>query len=197
MALSSQLLRLSPELKSRAAERAAAAGLSTSEWIRQAIAAAADGPAATASKAPSATLAPDPSGVSGPGDRRVSLRAPASEVARWETEASEHGLNLARYVCLQMSVTGDRGRRVATAVETLGAASVQIARIGRNLNQIARSINTMPGQSTAVQRRELSETCRAVDAFSDQVSAVCDALNLKLGRRRARKIVGFDSEASA
>jgi hypothetical protein len=95
-----------------------------------------------------------------------------------------------------MSVTGDRGSRIATAVETLGVSSVQIARIGRNLNQIARSINTMPGQSTAVQRRELSETCQAVDAFSDQVSEVCDALNLKLGRRRARRIAGLDVGAS-
>jgi predicted DNA binding CopG/RHH family protein len=195
LALSSQLLRLPSELKALVAERAAEAGLSTSEWIRRAIASAAEAPVGAAGAPAHERRAQEP--ASDGADRRVSLRAPASEVARWELEAAEHGLNLARYLRLQMGVTGERGRRVATAVETLGAASVQIARIGRNLNQIARSINTMPGQSTAVQRRGLSDTCRAVDAFSDQVSEVCDALNLKLGRRRARKIVGLNIEESA
>lgn len=195
MALSSQLLRLPSELKARVAERAAEAGLTTSEWIRQAIAAAAEAPVGAGGAR--VLERPEQELASGGVGRRVSLRAPAAEVSRWELEAAEHGLNLARYLRLQMSVTGERGRRVSTAVETLGAASVQIARIGRNLNQIARSINTMPGQSTAVQRRELSETCRAVDAFSDQVSEVCDALNLKLGRRRARRIVGLEIEESA
>jgi hypothetical protein len=177
LALVSQLVRLPPELKLEVDAAAAAAGVSASEWHRQAaVTALGRRPAAAVSSE-------DPSTT---GERRLHLRAPASDVARWESEALEHGLNLSRYIRLQMSVTPERGRRVAAAVEVLGTASVEIARIGRNLNQIARSLNTFPGQTTTIQRATLSETCKAVSTFADQVTDVCTALNLRLGRRRLK-----------
>jgi hypothetical protein len=80
----------------------------------------------------------------------------------------------------------DDPRRVATAVEVLGTASVEIAGIGRNLNQIAPGLNTFPGQTTAIQRAALMETCKAVAAFADQITNVCTALNIRLGRRRLK-----------
>lgn len=184
-------LRLSAELEQCVDAAAAAAGLASAEWTRRAIVAALpDAGAAGAGGGSSQAAEGNEIVDAGTWVRRIGLRVPVAEAARWEAEAAEHGLNLTRYVRLQMSVTPDQARRVATAVETLGGASVHIARIGRNLNQIARSINTMPGQTTAIQRRELSETCKAVDLFSDQITEVCGALNMTLGRRRARRIVG-------
>ena len=169
-------LRLSAELEASVDQAAAASGLASSEWIRRAIA----NGLSQGGKEPAgaAGLASAPSDG---GERRVSLRVPSSELARWESEALEHGLNLNRYIRLQMSVTTDRGRRVAAAVEVLGTASVEIARIGRNLNQIARSLNTFPGQTTTIQRGTLMEACKAVATFADQVTDVCTALNLRLG----------------
>lgn len=182
MALVSQLLRLPPELKLEIDTAAEAAGLSSSEWLRQAAKASLRHRGAAAHQA-----APE-AGQPAVGDRRLHLRASACDISRWETEALEHGLTLNRYVQLQMSVTPERGRRVAKAVEILGTASVQVARIGRNLNQVARSVNIMPGQTTVSQRRMLMETCAAVDVFADQITAVCEALNRKLGRRRAKSV---------
>ena len=178
MALASQLLRLPPELKAQAESQAATAGLTTSEWIRRALASA-------ASPAHGAVLdRPPVPERQGDGERRVSIRAPREDVARWEAEALLHGLNLTRYVRLQMSVTPEQGQRVATAVEALRHASVELARVGRNLNQISRNLNAFPGQSTPAQRESLAKACSDVGAFCDDVTAVCGALHLQLGRRR-------------
>lgn len=185
-------VRLVSNLEVRLDAAAAAAGVSANAWICRAIE-----KSLGAGVAPAPAHAPASQVAEVTGDRRVHLRAPAADVSRWEAEALEYGLTLNRYVQLQMSVTPQRGRRVAEAVEILGAASVEMARIGRNLNQVARSVNTMPGQTTALQRRTLMETCTAVDVFADQITAVCSALNLKLGRRRARPIRAVVAEVSA
>ena len=100
MALTSQLLRLPPELKAEAESQATTAGLTTSEWMRRALTSA----ASPAAGRRAAELVPvqDPRGEGD--ERRVSIRAPRADVVRWEAEALEHGLNLTRYVRLQMSV---------------------------------------------------------------------------------------------
>ncbi len=171
-----QKLRLL-ELDEPVRAAAAAAGMSVSEWIRQAIRrglANEDG----ADKAPHKQA--DDAGRT----RRLTLRADEASVRRWQREALEHSLSLTRYLDLQMSVTPERARRIAEVAATVRASLVQVSSIGRNLNQLARSWNTYPGQSTAVERQRLAELCEKVDDFCDRASRLTGEFEKQHGRRR-------------
>lgn len=155
-------------------------GMTVSAWMRQALQAALPGSAGGGVAAAPVDRAPG-------GRRRVVLRTTAAEAERWQREAAEHALSLARYVELQMSVTPDQARRVAAAAETVRAALIEIAAVGRNLNQLARSWNTYPGQSSAGERKALAAACANVEQFCARVSALVGDLEVRQGRRRAPK----------
>lgn len=159
---------------------AARAGMTVSAWMRQALQAALPGSADGAVAGASVDRAPG-------ARRRVVLRTSAADAERWQREAAEHALSLARYVELQMSVTPDQARRVAAAAETVRAALIEIAAVGRNLNQLARSWNTYPGQSSAGERKALAAACANVDQLCARVSALVGELEVRQGRRRAPK----------
>jgi hypothetical protein len=169
------------DLESAIAAAAARAGMTVSAWMRQALRAAL--PSSAAPSAGRTLPAADPGAK-----RRLVLRTTAANVLRWQREADDHGLSLARYVELQMSVTPERGRRVAAAAETVRAALIEVAAVGRNLNQLARSWNTYPGQSTASERRSLAGSCAEVDQFCARLSVLVGELEVQQGRRRARKV---------
>ena len=159
---------------------AARAGMTVSAWMRQALQAALPGSTDGAVAGASVDRAPG-------ARRRVVLRTSAADAERWQREAAEHALSLARYVELQMSVTPDQARRVAAAAETVRAALIEIAAVGRNLNQLARSWNTYPGQSSAGERKALAAACANVDQLCARVSALVGELEVRQGRRRAPK----------
>ena len=156
------------------------AGMTVSAWMRQALQAALPGSPGGAAAGASADRAPGER-------RRVVLRTTAADAERWQREAAEHALSLTRYVELQMSVTPEQARRVAAAAETVRAALIEIAAVGRNLNQLARSWNTYPGQSSAGERRALAAACANVDQFCARVSTLVGELEARQGRRRAPK----------
>ena len=168
------------DLEARIEAEARRAGATVSAWMRQALSAAL--PPVEAAPTPAAASfesAPAPEAR-----RRVVLRASAAEVDRWEREAAAHALTLNRYLVLQMSVTPESGRRIAAAAETVRASLVELAAIGRNLNQLARSWNTYPGQSTAAERAALAAGCAKVDRMCERLSTLVGELEAKQGRRK-------------
>lgn len=166
-------------LEASVEDAARSAGITVSAWMRQAIEAALPGsnPVPTPEVLPPADTTPR---------RRFVLRTTASNAVRWQQEAKAHALSLAKYIELQMSVTPDQAHRVAAAGETVRAALIEIAAIGRNLNQMARSWNTYPGQSTAAERKALAETGEKLDRVCARVSALVGELEVRQGRRRVK-----------
>lgn len=169
--------RLEPRLVSAAAT----SGMTISEWVRQAIARALHEGSSAADLRPRAgDWTSEPPKLR----RRCVLRVSNENFERWQAEACEHELALTRYIELQMSVTPARNHRIATAVEVARRATVELAAVGRNLNQLARSWNTYPGQSSARERELLAGHCSAVDRLSAQLSRLVAELNTQQGPRR-------------
>ncbi len=168
-------------LEPQVAAAATVSGMTVSAFVRQAIAGALQG----------RLRKPAEEGRLSPSDqadaakrRRCVLRVNADDLDRWKAEAFEHELALTRYIELQMSVTPERNHRIAATVDVVRRATVELAAVGRNLNQLARSWNTYPGQSSARERALLAQHCADVDRLSAQLSHLAADLNVKRGARR-------------
>jgi len=159
-----------------AAAAAQSAGVTVSEWIAVV--------AASALPVSDALPSDSPEGGS---TQRLHLRVPRTELCRWRAEARSLGLSLNRYLAMQMSFTIDEQRRITTAVQTLRDANSAVAALGRNLNQLARSWNTYPGQSTAAERKRLADCCDRVDAFSERVAALVALIGRRFRPARTAK----------
>lgn len=160
-------------------------GMTISAWVRQAIAGKLqESLSKPAEEGRLRGFDPKPNSSK---RHRCVLRVNGADLDRWKSEALEHELALTRYIELQMSVTPDRSHRIATAVEVVRRANVELAALGRNLNQLARSWNTYPGQSSARERALLLQHCADVDRLSAQFSHLTAELSARRGvRRRAR-----------
>ena len=174
------------DLSEPATAAAANSGMTVSEWIRRAVAESLKRPMQGTVPDMGPSTGPSTSPSTGTGSKhRLVLRMPAADLARWRTEAQQHGLSLNQYIVLQMSVTGDAARRIAVAVETLRGSTVALAAVGRNLNQITRSWNTYPGQSTAGERALLAQACAATNAHrSAAARLLADLGEIAKPRRR-------------
>jgi hypothetical protein len=78
-------------------------------------------------------------------DRLLKLRVTAEEKAAFELAAAEAGLSLSDFV--RQRLLGARLRRTAEERETIR----HLARIGSNLNQLARWVNTHKGHAEAIE----------------------------------------------
>lgn len=174
-------------LEPRVIAAAAAGGLTVSAWIRRVVERALSDRAASEQPLPPTSRHTECEDKNvHKGRRRCVLRLPATDFARWRNEALEHDLALTRYIELQMSVTPARNHRIAAAMEVARRATIELAAVGRNLNQLARSWNTYPGQSTARERALLAKHCSDVERFSTQLSHFIAELNTKQGPRPRR-----------
>jgi hypothetical protein len=124
--------------------------------------------------------------------RRMSLRLSSAESAALGKLAEEAGMS--RSACLSTLLAGSaigtdgvRARQFAPVprelVDALVKSNSELAAIGRNLNQVARSLNTWPGKTTAADRKVLAVTTTAVLAHLDVVSALVLSLRPPRARR--------------
>jgi mobilization protein NikA len=124
--------------------------------------------------------------------RRMSLRLSSAESAALAKLAQEAGLSRSAYLSTLLTrseigtdVVGARqfGPVHRELVDALVKSNSELAAIGRNLNQVARSLNTWPGKTTAAERKVLAVSTAAVQAHLD----VASALVLSLRPPRARR----------
>lgn len=168
-------------LEPHVAATAARSGMTISAWVRQAIAATLhERPDNSVTRQASSAIRASDAGER----RRCVLRMSAADLERWKAEALEHELALTRYIELQMSVTPERNHRIAAVLNDVRRATVELAAVGRNLNQLARSWNTYPGKSSAREREQLAQHCADVDRLSAQLSHLVADMNARRGARR-------------
>ena len=68
-----------------------------------------------------------------------SMKLPEEELRKWKAEAKRYGIPLARMIRSRMSDECPKTRKIVVVDRKF---LVEIARIGNNLNQIARKLNT-------------------------------------------------------
>lgn len=104
--------------------------------------------------------------------------AQAEGVSRSTYLADLIGQAAAGTACVANGEAAPGRRELMTA---LLKSNSELAAIGRNLNQIARSLNSWPGRTTASDRDTLTATITAVSAHLDTASAVLGTLGTRRG----------------
>jgi hypothetical protein len=111
-----------------------------------------------------------------------------AESAALVKSAQAAGLSQAEYigrlVTMPAAVTPTELR---SALQALSQSNVQLAAIGRNVNQIAHALNAAPGALSEQERHVIQDTCRAIREHIDAARAVVDQLSItrrQAGHRR-------------
>lgn len=144
-------------LRPRVTERCAASGEKASTWIRGLIERELD----LAPRSPAREIAPG---------NAYRPWLDEARVARLDQLVGE-GRFRSRATALRALIDGvdvsAGGRDLGSAVDALGRSTSELAALGRNLNQVARSLNAFPGRTTPVERAIVAETCRSVEHHLD------------------------------
>lgn len=134
--------------------------------------------------APPAHNAPPPKERAG--RRKLSVLLGSDAYEALEKPAEKSGLTVAGLVArLATERAGKPLPPVPTAGETaaLVQSNYELRALGRNINQIARSLNAYPGKVTASERNELASLAARVDAHVRQSASVLLTLNPPRAKR--------------
>ncbi len=164
------------ELEAAAQAAARATGLGLADWIRRAVAAA----------LPEASQVVQGDAAALAGQIRVTLRVERQDLERWREAASQQGMSLNRYVATELSATTDARCRISAALDVVAAEAAAFAAVGRQLNQIARSLNAYPGPISEAERARLGELCIEVARHRTASSALVSAVRARAGRGEVR-----------
>lgn len=157
-----------------AVEAAAAASASKpSAWIRSAIRSQLVGqcPSSFVPAYPFSTTGTDP--TRGPGVYRAWFDR--EQTAKLDALVAHSGRRSRRHVLhalldgVQVAPlgSGDGGTRLAEAVQILIRSNHELVAFGRNLNQIARSLQTHPGRTTAADRLALDDALKSLRTHAE------------------------------
>jgi hypothetical protein len=133
---------------------------------------------------PPSHQAPPPKDRSG--RRKLSVLLGSDAYRALEKPAGEAGLTVAAFVArLATERAGKPLPPAPTALETsaLVQSNYELRALGRNLNQIARSLNAYPGKVTASERNELASLAAHIDAHVRKSASVLLALNPPRSKR--------------
>jgi hypothetical protein len=167
------------DLRGRLAARSARDGVAEGAFVREALVRALD-----------VAGEPPPVRPALPGllaGERSRVRLPAYESARLNELARRAGLSPSGYVAkLIGQAGGGAGAAEPTrgAIEALIASNSRLAQIGVNLNQVARRLNSAPGQITLEERNTLDRVLVAMQEHLQEAAAVLALL--RPGRRTVR-----------
>lgn len=172
------------ELKAQVERFAEARGERPSSWLRRLVERELSSPAQPASPpdTPEA-LATEAS----PTIVKTTLRIEALALARLAQQAAEEGVTRGRWIERRVL---NQTAAVAVApgdVEALSRSTYELAGIGRNLNQIAKSLNTHPGLTTRAERQAISEAVELARSHVDLASGFVASLGPARRPRRIRK----------
>jgi hypothetical protein len=172
---------LGEELKKRFVAAAHAAGAPPAVLARRAIAEALrDG--ARQDRAPAVPARP------GEPFNEIRVKVPRSAAARLAAAAGAAGMTRSAYVSAATIELAERSAARAAAgpmpgIEAAGAlrealvkSNAILAPIGRNLNQVARSLNTYPGQMSSAERQNLAEVAHRVSEHLELASELLNAI---------------------
>lgn len=166
------------ELKPRVLKVAETAGKRPSAWARDVIA------QAVQADPPSPAAAPAPNFANGE-SAKFTLQFEKSEHARLGELARAEGLTRAQW--LRHRVRQPNAPVIPTEhVDALVQSNYQLAGLGRNLNQIARSLNAYPGRTTAAERAAIDQAVTAIRDHLAMAACVMAALP-QTGRTRKAK----------
>ena len=124
------------------------------------------------------------------GRRKVSVFLDEASHDRLRAKAKDSGLTLSRYMA--SVAESDRLPEVAStklSPEALAAfvqSNYELRAIGRNINQIAHSLNTFPGKITSSERAQLDDLSRRLDEHVRCVARALATLNPPKRSRRER-----------
>lgn len=74
----------------------------------------------------------------------------------------------------------------ADAVRALGVSNHHLVAVGRNINQIAKALHALPGQTTAAERIELEEAVKAIHQHLNVASRLVGELRPMLKTEKAK-----------
>jgi hypothetical protein len=174
-------IALGDELKKRLVAAAHAAGTTPSALARRGIAEALRD-AAQEHRAHAV--------VDKPGEPFVEIRVKVrrSDAARLAAAARAAGMTRSAYLSAATVELAERSPAPAAAVpilaieaagamrEALVKSNAGLAPIGRNLNQVARALNTYPGPMSSADRQNLAEVAQRVSEHLELVSEVLNAI---------------------
>ena len=116
---------------------------------------------------------------------RKEIRLTPLEAARIEAIAVQEGYSLTRWIIAliraRLDSTAQFGQR---ELEALGASNLNLLRIGRNVNQIARAVNSGNTELLAMLQPVLQELIALVQSHTRTVSRLIDA-NLERWRGKS------------
>ena len=108
--------------------------------------------------------------------RQVSFRLTPSEYAALATRAKTEGYRPTHWLIALIRVQLTRQASLSEPERQAVAHSTkQLLALGRNLNQIARALNTAPAQQTAVRLQLLTDLSTRIRAHVDQITALTRA----------------------
>lgn len=150
------------ELKLQAEQRSAAAGLTLSAWLRPLVQRALTDhePTGEPSASPSTAMPEGPA-------RRLWMDP---DLAAQVDAMCQAGGFRTRVALLRALLAGHRGTtsdvasHLGDAITQLTTSNFQLVGLGRNLNQIAKSLNTYPGKTTLAERRAIEQAVETIRA---------------------------------
>lgn len=102
---------------------------------------------------------------------RTELRLPAEIYAHLQSEAAAHGMTAAGWITLLLHSRIRQKPLLSTAeLGALYTSNYYLLSIGRNLNQIARHLNS--GSSAAFTTRQVAELNKAIAAHTEKIGNV-------------------------
>ena len=108
-----------------------------------------------------------------PATARIELNLTTSELAALKQMAGHEGYLPTKWLVamVRTKLTG-QPQVGQTELETLARSNQQLLALGRNLNQIAKVLNTAPQNRTAFRVEVITELSRVIRAHTDKVSDV-------------------------
>lgn len=171
------------ELKPQVALASAAAGVGPSTWLRELVRRELHAHGAVHSKAPAVpeTPAPHP-------DRTAVYRAwlDADLTAKLDRVTEQGGFRT-RAAALRGLLEGvamSGGSSTGDAVHALGLSNHQLVAIGRNINQIAKSLHAAPGKTGASERIALDAAVSAIHKHLELTAVLVGELRPMLKSKR-------------
>lgn len=163
-------VRLGQDLKHRWTKFCAQQGNTPSEGIRQVICRLLNGVPTTAPVTASEREVPDVS------RHRLEIRLTGSEYEHTHALASRQGMSVNQWVInLVRANLAAEPQFGMTEVQIIGESNSRLLAIGRNLNQIARRINTDHRTHDQLKAEQIETLSRYVMSHTDQVSSAIRA----------------------
>jgi hypothetical protein len=168
------------ELKPQVETHAKARGERASSWLRRLVERELASPEPASESLPSP--GEDPSSVV-----KTTLRIEARALARLAEQAALEGVTRARWIERRVFDQTAAVALTPSDVEALTRSTYELAGIARNLNQIARSLNTHPGLTTRGERQTIASAVDLARAHVDLASTFVASLGPAQRPRRARR----------